>query len=144
MKQSAYRVETHAVRVEDSVLPPPLLSYRPDRRAWVLEQDYTYTDGATVLRIPSGFQFDLASVPRFAWSLIAPFELSIVAPLLHDFLYGHGGRLPDGSVAPPRSYSRKEADALFREVMRQERVAAWRARLAYWAVRWFGRGSWRG
>lgn len=144
MKQSAYRVEPQAVRVEDSGLPPPILSYRPDRSAWVLEEDYAYADGPHLLRVPSGFEFDLASVPRFAWPLIAPFELSVVAPLLHDFLYQHGGRLPDGSVVPPRSYTRKQADELFRVVMKQERVAGWRARLAYWAVRWFGRGCWQG
>lgn len=144
MIEAAFQTRPRAVRVEQSALVPPILSYRPERRAWVLEEEYAYPDGEVTLKVPPGFEFDLASVPRFAWPLIAPFELSIVAPLLHDFLYRHGGRPPAGTVIPPRSYTRKEADRLFRAAMKLERVAAWRIFLAYRAVRWFGRSSWRG
>lgn len=41
--------------------------------------------------MPERFRFDLASLPREAWPLIAPFELSIAAPLLRDYLYRSGG-----------------------------------------------------
>ena len=136
MKQEAYTLERERVEIAGSRLPPPILTYRGAGR-WRLEVAYTYADGETAITVPAGFELDLASVPRVFWSLIAPFELSIVAPLVHDFLYRHGGK------TAARTYTRAEADALFRRIMTAESVPAWRATLAYFAVRLFGRGAWR-
>ena len=143
MKDFAHHLDHDRVEIEGSRLPPPLIS-SPSIGRWRLETAYTYVDGSTAVTVPAGFEFDLSSVPRPFWPLIAPFELSIVAPLLHDFLYSHGGRPPAGSVEPPRTYSRAEADRMFREIMEAEGVAAWRRVLAYGAVRVFGRSAWRG
>ncbi len=90
------------------------------------------------LIVPTDYKFDLASIPRLVWWLIAPFELSILAPLLHDYLYEHKGRLPDGSIDPVREYTRRDADFLFLQAMRHEGVGRWRRTLAYLAVRRFG------
>jgi Protein of unknown function (DUF1353) len=139
----ARRLEQDPVDIPGSRLPPPVLTHLGGRR-WRLEADYTYHDGPTAITVPAGFRFDLSSVPRALWSVIAPFELSIVAPLLHDFLYQCGGRPPDVSIDPPRSYTRAEVDRMFLEIMAAEDVARWRRRLAYSAVRTFGRGAWRG
>jgi hypothetical protein len=130
------------VDVRASRLPPPLLTWVGGNE-WRLEADYAYRNGATTITVPAGFRFDLSSVPRALWWLIAPFELSIAAPLLHDFLYLHGSLPPAGSVDPPRTYTRADADRVFREVMRAEGVPAWRRLLGYAAVRLFGRNAWR-
>ena len=97
MKEEARQLSQEPVEVAASSLPPPLLSYVGGDN-WRLEADYTYQDGDRTITVPAGFMFDLSSVPRALWWLIAPFELSIVAPLLHDYLYEHGGDLPAGSV----------------------------------------------
>jgi len=47
------------------------------------------------------------------------------------------------AVAPPRVFSRKETDMLFRQIMKQEKVSAWRRFFAYWGVRLFGKGVWK-
>ena len=130
------------VDVPASRLPPPLLTWVGGNR-WRLEADYAYNDGATTIIVPAGFQFDLSSVPRALWWLIAPFELSIAAPLLHDFLYMHGSLPPAGSVDPARTHTRADADRIFVEIMRAEGVPAWRRLLGYAAVRLFGRDAWR-
>ena len=143
MNELARRLDHDLVEIARSRLPPPLVSYLGEGR-WRLEADYVYRDGDTAITVPAGFRFDLSSVPRVLWSLIAPFELSIAAPLVHDFLYRHGGRPPEGSVEPLRSYTRGEADRLFRRMMEAEGVPAWRRTVAYLAVRGFGRGAWRG
>ena len=136
MKHEAYTLERDRVEIAGSRLPPPILTYRGGGR-WRLEAAYTYRDDETTILVPAGFELDLASVPRVFWTLIAPFELSIVAPLVHDFLYRHGGK------TDARTYTRAEADALFRRIMTAESVPAWRATLAYVAVRLFGRSAWR-
>ena len=50
-----------------------------------------------------GFRFDLASIPRVFWFLVSPFELSIAAPLLHDFLYAAKATRPMGPSTRPGS-----------------------------------------
>jgi hypothetical protein len=142
MKASARALRRHSVAIPASRLPPPLVSYLVDRERWVLEAPYAYTDDGHRITVPQGFEFDLASVPRAFWSLIAPFELSIAAPLLHDFLYRYRGEPPAGAIEPTRRYSRLEADRLFRRVMEEEGVARWRRVLAYLAVRWLSSFAW--
>ena len=143
MDDAARRLSQDRVDIPGSRLPPPVLTYRGGRH-WRLEADYVYHDGPTAITVPAGFRFDLSSVPRALWSVIAPFELSIVAPLLHDFLYESGGRPPDVSIDPPRTYTRGEVDRMFLEIMEAEEVTVWRRRLAYSAVRIFGWRAWRG
>ena len=119
-----------------------MVTYLVAERTWLLEEAYAYQDGPTRILIPAGFKFDLASVPRLLWSLIAPFDLSIAAPLLHDFLYRYAGRPPAGSVVPTRAYTRAQSDSLFERVMEEEGVPAWRRALAYRAVRLFAQADW--
>lgn len=143
MKAQVRQFEQAPIEVAASALPPPVVTYIGPGNVWRLEESYSYQDGNNVITVPEGFEFDLASIPRALWWLISPFELSIAAPLLHDFLYQHKGDPPSGSIVPPRTYSRKEADDLFRTVMEQEGVPAWRRSLAYAGVRAFGWLGWR-
>lgn len=142
MKDSARTLNATPIRIAGSELAAPVVTYVDDKGRWRLEDAYTLEHNGHRITIPAGFEFDLASVPRPLWWLIAPFELSIAAPLVHDFLYRYGGDPPEGSVTPSKTYTRKEADGLFRDVMRQEGVAAWRRTLAYLGSRWFGAFAW--
>lgn len=142
MKAELEGLANTAVVVEKSAIPPPVVSFVGGRN-WRLEAEYRYADGETTITVLKGFEFDLSSVPRPLWILIAPFELSVTAPLLHDFLYHYGGNPPLGAIAPPRSYTRAETDGLFVRVMEQEGVAAWRRGPAFAAVRIFGVFAWR-
>ena len=106
------------------------VSYNPDTKRWRLENTVTIEG----VRIPVGFEFDLASIPRLLWPLIAPFELSIGAPLLHDYLYVNRGL---------GQFTRKQVDKMFRKVMKDEGIWAWRRWPAYAAVRLLGFLAWR-
>jgi hypothetical protein len=142
MNASAYKLRNQPVVIPSSGLPAPIISYIEVERLWQLEEAYSYNHAGHRITVPATFRFDLASVPRLFWFLIAPFELSIAAPLIHDFLYEHKGDPPTGSMMPPKIYSRKEADRVFRDIMEKEAVAGWRRLPAYWAVRWFGWPAW--
>ena len=109
------------------------VSYNVAEGYWILLEDFFYTDSNYHVRVPAGFKFDLASIPRFFWRLIAPFELSIAAPLVHDYLYRNSGYVPTGN------FSRSDADWIFLQIMREEKVPAWRRWSAYFAVRIFGK-----
>lgn len=129
--------------VDRTRLPQVVVSYCTDAREWRLSKRYVLNFEGLHWEIRQGFAFDLASIPRPVWSLIAPFELSLVAPLLHDFLYFHRGAPPRGAVTPYRTFSRSETDRLFLGLMRAEGVPYWRRALAYAAVRLFGAFAWR-
>jgi len=140
--QQAQALSHTTVEIAASSLPHAVVTYLVEEKMWHLEQTYKHQDGATLITVPQGFRFDLASVPRIIWWLVSPFELSIVAPLVHDFLYLHKGDPPAGAIDPPRRYTRKASDQLFKRIMKKEGVGWWRWRIAYAAVRAFGGASW--
>jgi hypothetical protein len=97
--------------------------------------DYRCEYAGLTFTIPIDFEFDLASVPRVLWPVVSSFELSIVAPLIHDYFYRYRGE----SVhhLPARKVSREEANRIFHEMMLIEGVPPWKARAALRAVQWF-------
>ncbi|HEY7106975.1 MAG TPA: DUF1353 domain-containing protein [Acidimicrobiia bacterium] len=142
MKDAAKQLTEDRVEVRGSPLPPPVLTYLGHNR-WRLEHPYPYRDVARTVTVPGGFEFDLSSVPRVLWWLVAPFDLSVVAPLLHDFLYRWAGAPPRGAVEPLHVYTRHEVDRVFLRIMEIEGVTWWRRVLGYAAVRVFGLWAWR-
>jgi hypothetical protein len=136
-------------------LPPVVIEPMGGNRYKVLV-DYVHVrehEGTTYrLTIPAGFQCDLASVPRILWWWISPFDLGAAA-IPHDWIYSHGGKLPDGSHQKlvngtwenlPQAWTREEADRLFARMMRDVGVPRFMRRRAYNAVRLFGGGAWKG
>ena len=126
-------------------LPDPAVTY--NNAEWVLLDDCRCAalDGF-IVTAKRGFKTDLASIPRLLWGFIASFELSLVAPIVHDLIYGSAGTvtLPDGEVTPAdKRFDRKEADDLFLELMTRSKIAYWKRNVAYLAVRAFGGSSWR-
>lgn len=111
---------------------------------WVTAEAWTYKFGGFSVTVPCGYRTDLASIPRVLWSALAPFELSVAAPLLHDYLYRCQGVPIWGTTVPEtRTFTRAEIDRLFLAVMEREGVGAFRRRAAYLAVRAFGWAAWR-
>lgn len=89
---------------------------------------YVEPDGVTQHRVPDGFVYDGASVPRWAWTIIGhpfirPFRR---AAALHDYHCRY------------ENISSKHAHKLFFYALRSEGVSAWRAQLMYRAVLHFG------
>ena len=143
MKDIAFSQKATPISIEHSNLLAPIIRYpgiryNEQKQIWILTETYTYRSEDFQIIIKEGFEFDLASVPRPFWWAISPFDLSITAPLIHDFLYIHRGKPPQGAVDPYRTFTRLEADRLFDRIMEQENVAAWRRASAYRAVRLFG------
>ena len=128
------------------------------RKNYRLEADYEYQwkeDGAIFrLIIPKGFTSDGASVPRALWTLtgLRPDGLIRAASWLHDFLYRYRGECPHGSyqvlyrdgtwVRCQKTFTKKEADCLFLDVMLKSRISKRQAFMAYYAVKVFGWYSW--
>ena len=126
--------------------PPVYVPYDPRRKVWVLMFEYVITldlqdDMPIEFKIPQNFEFDLASIPRIIWPLIGSFELSLVAPLIHDYLYQFHGEPVHHRHASHTWFkpvlTRAEADQIFLNLMLAEKVTSWKAKAAYRAVRLF-------
>lgn len=94
-------------------------------KSWMLiERFKARLDDGTVIEVPKGFVTDFASVPWILTWFITPYEKGIRrAALIHDWLYAtHLGK------------SRKEIDALFEKVMREDGMKRRRAKACFWAV----------
>jgi len=92
---------------------------------------------------PAGLKTDMASVPKFMWWLIAPFDVARAA-VIHDVLYAkirnyryHTG---DDNVA---FHAKKVSDLVFKHAMddAEPPVPGWKKYLCYQAVNWFGKSS---
>lgn len=116
----------------------------PNRKAMTTQEIVVIPDSKTRLyrvaesvsrngiTVPAGFEYDGASIPRFAWSIIgSPFAPEFMtAALFHDWLY-HTHQL-----------SREEADSVLYKLLRENGVGAVKASTIHRAVRMFGGAYW--
>lgn len=123
------------------------VSYNAKTGKWRLLEPLIVDAGGKQVSVPSGFQTDLASIPRIAWPIVAPFELSLAAPIVHDKCYETGQIMVRATAADawvPTRVTRAQADRLLYDVAAAEGVWWWRRWLAYHAVRLFGAEFWKG
>lgn len=128
------------VKILQSQYESPIISRDEQLGVWRLEERYLVKTNEHTFTIPEGFEFDMASIPKPLWWIVAPFELSVSAPLIHDYYYRKGGK---PNELENEELDKEAADNIFYEMMRAEGVSFLRSRIAYYAVRVFGFLSWR-
>lgn len=133
-----------ADRVKDAVV-----TFDARTGKWRLVEPLIADAGDEQVCVPAGFTTDLASVPRAFWWLIAPFDLSLAAPIVHDWCYQKGRLMTRPITALPLAWDvgpvwRAEADRYLYLVAAAEGVPWWRRWLAWKAVRLFARRAWKG
>jgi hypothetical protein len=101
---------------------------RVDDRRWAVVEELVYLGRRDRLVVPAGFLTDFATVPRVVVWLIPRFGRYTLAAILHDWLVTQG--LRSGVVTS------READGLFRRVMRESGVPVLRRWLMWCGVRW--------
>ena len=138
-------------------------------RGWRLGRDLTYTTkditadeiktlkgvGVKVQRdtnktesivVPKGFETDLASVPRAAWALIAPWDVARAA-IIHDLLYKtirqYRWKMKTKQDEELVAKAKVISDKVFLLAMNDAEppVAQWKKYSAWKAVDLFGNGS---
>jgi hypothetical protein len=77
-----------AVRTAHDSFQSPLIVQYVDGHDWVVYEQFTYCSPTVCVHIPKGFSTDFASIPRFLWRLLSPFDADIGKPaVVHDYLY---------------------------------------------------------
>lgn len=87
--------------------------------------------GGIFIEVPIGYVTDFASVPKLLWSIFPPIGEFSRAAIIHDWMYSEA------------ACSRFLADAIFRDLMKDLGTPLWRRVAMYYAVRLFGRGTWK-
>ena len=108
--------------------PGSLTVRRVDAERWALVDDLVYVGRWERFVVPAGFRTDFATVPRVVTWLVPRFGAYTLAAILHDWLVSEGIRR--GAV------SAREADGIFRRVMRESGVPVLRRWLMWAGVRW--------
>ncbi|HEX2815974.1 MAG TPA: DUF1353 domain-containing protein [Phenylobacterium sp.] len=123
-------------------------SIKGGRSLWGVEKPLSYRPNGTTdeITVPPGFVTDLASIPRWAWSVLPPDGPWVKAAVIHDFLYQTKGTgvwkgHPSGN-SRPQPYTRAESDGILREAMEDRGVGPTARNIIWAAVRVGGSGGW--
>jgi hypothetical protein len=108
--------------------PGSLTVRRVDADTWDLVDALVYQGRSDRFVVPAGFRTDFATVPRVVSWLVPRFGAYTLAAILHDWLCTEGIR--SGAVTS------READGIFRRVMRESGVPVLRRWLMWAGVRW--------
>ncbi len=117
------RVEPHFIDLIEEVSISPIHG-----NYFVVETPLVVNLNGSLVIVPKGYKTDLASIPHWAWSFVAPTDGDTVLPsILHDYLYDH-----------PGVWNRKQVDDVFYCFLLKEGVSDGIASQLYLAVRLFG------
>jgi hypothetical protein len=112
-------------------------------RQWVITEDFHYWINSQKYKIPAGFQFDGASVPKFLATFLSPVGVLLMGGLVHDYGYKYATLMKkDGSNIGYRD--QKYMDGLFRDICIEVNGFYALNYLAYYALRLAGFVAWNG
>ena len=113
--------------------PFPLIVKHLNGVMWELMKRFEYCpDKGDIIKVPVGFKFDFASIPKIFWSFIGgPTGRYGPAALIHDFLYFS------------QTTTRSKADKILLAAMKILKVSWWRRRIMYYAVRMAANPIWK-
>jgi Protein of unknown function (DUF1353) len=112
---------------------PLILMPDPNSGLYMTNRSFKYDIGfkgsGHTIKVPKGFKTDLATIPRWAWSILPPHDPKYAAAaVLHDYLYTI--RSENGDL-----YERRVADAIFYEAMLALGAGKLKAFIMYKSVR---------
>ena len=96
--------------------------------------NYVYRTKEYIIKVPKGFVTDYASIPKLLRAIVLPYGKHSGASVVHDWLYSSTCNL---------DISRENADKIFLEILKEEKVNFLLRILMYTAVRTFGRSRYR-
>lgn len=105
-----------------------------DKRTFRLLAPFCYVSSRGRIVVPAGFVTDGASIPRALWFALDPFGPWFESAVIHDFLYSELNE----------TFTRAEADEIFKEAMFNAGLDWQRREQIYRAVRIFGTAFYKG
>ena len=120
-----------------------ILMWLMGTRQWIVTEDFYYSISGQGYKIPAGFQFDGASVPKFLATFLSPVGVLLMGGLVHDYGYKYATLMKkDGTDIGYRD--QKHMDGLFRDICIEVNGFKVLNYLAYWTLRLAGFVAWNG
>jgi hypothetical protein len=131
------------IKTKDKGFWKGILMWLMGTRKWKIEQDFNYTLNDVEYKIPAGFEFDGASVPKFLATFLSPVGVLLMGGLVHDYGYKFATLMKkDGSNIG--YHDQKYMDGLFRDICIEVNGFRVLNYLAYWSLRLAGFVAWNG
>lgn len=131
------------IKTKDKGFWKGILLWLMGTRKWKIEQDFNYTLNDVEYKIPAGFEFDGASVPKFLATFLSPVGVLLMGGLVHDYGYKFATLMKkDGSNIG--YHDQKYMDGLFRDICIEVNGFRVLNYLAYWSLRLAGFVAWNG
>jgi len=110
-------------------------------RQWEVVADYyLYVEYLRAeLKIPAGFIFDGASIPRILWPLLSPTGILLIPSIFHDYAYRHKELLDGNGRRVFMLQGQKFYDEMFRRISIQVNGIKTPDFIAWLMLRLFGR-----
>jgi len=131
------------IKTKDKGFWKGILMWLMGTRKWKIEQDFNYTLNDVEYKIPAGFEFDGASVPKFLATFLSPVGVLLMGGLVHDYGYKFATLMKkDGSTIG--YHDQKFMDGVFRDICIEVNGFRVLNYLAYWTLRLAGFVAWNG
>ncbi len=116
------------------------------KRSFEITEDYyfkmTWLPDQPIIKIPSGFIFNGASIPRPFWSFLTPTGILFLPALFHDFGYTYDTWMTlEGNVCAGAE-GQEFFDDQFREISKIINGLPILSGIAWWILRKFGGFAW--
>ena len=131
------------IKTKDKGFWKGILMWLMGTRKWKIEQDFNYTLNDVEYKIPAGFEFDGASVPKFLATFLSPVGVLLMGGLVHDYGYKYATLMKaDGTTIG--YHDQKYMDGIFRDICIEVNGFRVLNYLAYWSLRLAGFVAWNG
>jgi hypothetical protein len=121
-----------------------ILMWLLSTRNWVIIKDWKYKINGVEYVIPTGFQFDGASIPKFLRTFFSPVGVLLIGGLVHDYMYKYTACKPLKKKDALLVVDQKRADQIFRDINIEVNGFYFMNYLAYWSLRLGGFVAWNG
>lgn len=74
---------------DNLIIQSYVYSYKSKKYWKIINKINVLLSNDEVIVIPKGFYYDMATVPKWLWSLVRPYNDGLIAFLIHDYLYVH-------------------------------------------------------
>jgi len=120
-----------------------ILMWLMGSRKWVICEAFHYSLNGVEYKVPAGFEFDGASVPKFLATFLSPVGVLLMGGLVHDYGYKYATLMKkDGTNIGYKD--QKHMDGLFRDICIEVNGFKVLNYLAYWTLRLAGFVAWNG
>ena len=76
--------------LKDDVIQQSYVYSYKSKKYWKISKPiHVMLSNKSIITISEGFYYDMATVPKWLWSIVRPFNDALFGTLIHDYLYIH-------------------------------------------------------